>query len=75
MELRYESPRMSPRIFVACKVVSIDWSLPKIVVAFSTAKFLVDHEGVPYKRYSPKTPPFDLKGDIESLLTKKEASK
>jgi glutathione peroxidase-family protein len=34
----------------------------------------VDHEGVPYKRYSPKTSPFDLKGDIEELLRKKEAS-
>jgi glutathione peroxidase-family protein len=41
---------------------------------FYAAKFLVDHEGVPYKRFSPKTPPFDLKGDIEALLKKKEAS-
>lgn len=36
------------------------------------AKFLVDHEGVPYARYSTQTPPFDMKEDIEKLLKKKE---
>lgn len=43
-------------------------------VRWNFAKFLVDHEGKPYKRYGPPTPPFDLKEDIEYLLKKKEKS-
>lgn len=37
-------------------------------VRWNFAKFLVDHEGTPYKRYGPKTSPFDIKPDIEELL-------
>jgi len=36
-------------------------------------KFLVDHNGKPFKRYGNRTPPFDLKDDIEELLEKKES--
>jgi len=34
-------------------------------------KFLIDHEGKPYKRYGPTTPPKDIKDDIQMLLNKK----
>lgn len=34
-------------------------------------KFLVDHEGTPFKRYPPKTCPFEIKADIEKLLANK----
>jgi glutathione peroxidase-family protein len=36
-------------------------------------KFLVDHEGKPYKRYT-STAPNDMIDDIEMLLKKKEES-
>ena len=36
-------------------------------------KFLVDHTGTPFKRYTPKQAPVDLKADIEELLKKKES--
>ena len=35
------------------------------------AKFLVDHEGNPYKRYGSKTNPDDMVADIEELLAKR----
>jgi hypothetical protein len=38
-----------------------------------TAKFLIDHEGNPYKRYNA-TAPLDMKEDIEMLLKKKEGA-
>lgn len=34
------------------------------------AKFLIDHEGNPYKRYNG-TSPLDMKDDVEILLKKK----
>lgn len=40
---------------------------------FITAKFLVDHEGKPFKRFSPTHNPNDMKDDIEELLKRKEA--
>ena len=40
-------------------------------VRWNFAKFLVDHEGTPFKRYGPKTEPFAIKEDIEALLKKK----
>jgi len=40
-------------------------------VRWNFAKFLIDHEGIPYKRYGAKTPPDDIKKDIEILLEKK----
>jgi glutathione peroxidase-family protein len=47
------------------------FSLKLTHVDFMIAKFLIDHEGKPFRRYDPKTPPLDLKGDIEELLKKK----
>ncbi len=43
-------------------------------IRWNFTKFLVDHEGNPYKRYGPQTNPFQLKDDIEELLKKKETS-
>jgi glutathione peroxidase len=40
-------------------------------IRWNFAKFLVDHEGIPYKRFGPKTNPEDMKGDIEELLTRR----
>lgn len=41
-------------------------------VRWNFAKFLVDHNGAPYKRYGPKTSPLEIKNDIEFLLKKKK---
>lgn len=41
-------------------------------VRWNFAKFLVDHEGNPVKRFGSKTPPFAMKDDIEALLRKKK---
>ena len=41
-------------------------------VRWNFAKFLVDHEGTPYKRFGPMTSPLSIKDDIETLLKKKE---
>jgi glutathione peroxidase len=38
------------------------------------AKFLVDHEGKPYNRYSPTTNPEDMKEDIEKLLKRRNGN-
>ena len=43
-------------------------------IRWNFAKFLVDHEGMPFKRYSPKTNPEDMAVDVEALLAKKEAA-
>lgn len=43
-------------------------------IAWNFAKFLVDHEGNPYKRYGSRKPPLAMKEDIEILLKKKEES-
>lgn len=43
-------------------------------IRWNFAKFLVDHEGTPFKRYGPKTNPEDMTADIEELLAKKEAA-
>jgi len=43
-------------------------------VRWNFAKFLVDHEGRPFKRYSPKTSPKDIAADIEELLRRREAA-
>jgi len=43
-------------------------------IRWNFAKFLVDHEGTPFKRYGPKTNPEDIATDIEELLKKKEAA-
>jgi glutathione peroxidase len=41
-------------------------------VRWNFAKFLVDHEGKPYKRYAPTESPFQFQSDIEDLLKRKE---
>jgi len=41
-------------------------------IRWNFAKFLVDHEGNPFKRYGPQTNPDDIIPDIEELLKKKE---
>jgi glutathione peroxidase len=43
-------------------------------IRWNFTKFLIDHTGQPYKRYSPQTSPFELKNDISALLEKKEKS-
>jgi glutathione peroxidase len=43
-------------------------------IRWNFAKFMVDHEGNPFKRYGPKTNPEDMKSDIEELLAKREAA-
>jgi len=42
-------------------------------IQWNFGKFLVDHEGNPFKRYHPKFNPEDMVTDIEELLKKKEA--
>ncbi|TPP58152.1 Glutathione peroxidase [Fasciola gigantica] len=37
-------------------------------IKWNFAKFLVDREGVPRKRYSPQTEPLDIEKDIIDLL-------
>lgn len=44
-------------------------------IRWNFEKFLVDHEGNPYKRFDRTAPPYDLKDDIEILLKKKEEGK
>lgn len=39
-------------------------------IRWNFAKFLVDHEGNPYKRFGPTTSPMSMKSDIEELLVK-----
>lgn len=41
-------------------------------VRWSFTKFLVTHEGKPYKRFSHRAPPFVMREDIEELLDAKE---
>ncbi len=43
-------------------------------IRWNFTKFLVDHEGNPYKRYGPTEAPNVMKDDIELLLQKKESS-
>jgi len=43
-------------------------------IRWNFAKFLISHEGKPYKRYSPKDPPFVLREAIEQLLDAKEGN-
>lgn len=41
-------------------------------IRWNFTKFLIDHEGNPYKRFAPTTPPKAMIDDIEMLLKKKE---
>lgn len=43
-------------------------------VRWNFAKFLVDHEGTPFRRYATGVAPDDMRPDIEALLKKKEES-
>lgn len=40
-------------------------------IRWNFAKFLIDHEGNPVKRYSPKTNPDEMVPDVEKLLAKR----
>jgi len=40
-------------------------------VTWNFEKWLIDRNGMPYKRYNPATDPMTLSGDIEYLLNKK----
>jgi len=37
-------------------------------IKWNFTKFLIDKDGVPYKRYAPTTKPFAIEGDIVKLL-------
>lgn len=37
-------------------------------IKWNFTKFLIDKEGVPYKRYAPTVKPLDMEGDIVKLL-------
>jgi glutathione peroxidase len=39
-------------------------------ICWNFAKFLIDHEGTPFKRYGPKMNPEDLGPDIKQFLKK-----
>jgi glutathione peroxidase len=39
-------------------------------IRWNFGKFLVDHEGIPHKRFGPKTNPLAMKESIEELLKK-----
>jgi len=41
-------------------------------IEWNFVKFLIDHEGKPYKRSGSKKPPLAMRDDIELLLKKKE---
>jgi hypothetical protein len=41
------------------------------ILLHSLAKFLIDHKGVPLRRFHGYDP-FDMKDDIEALLKRKE---
>jgi glutathione peroxidase len=43
-------------------------------IRWNFGKFLVDHEGKPFKRYGPMIDPVDIRADIEHLLKIKEAT-
>jgi glutathione peroxidase len=40
-------------------------------IKWNFTKFLVDRNGVPYKRYGPKDEPFSIEDDIKALLAQK----
>ncbi|CAB9505770.1 Glutathione peroxidase [Seminavis robusta] len=42
-------------------------------IRWNFAKFLVDHEGKPYKRFSPQIAPNDMVVDIDELLNKRSS--
>ena len=44
-------------------------------IHWSFAKFLIDSNGTPYKRYGPKTGPLEMIDDIENLLKAMEEKK
>jgi len=44
-------------------------------IRWNFAKFLIDSNGTPYKRYGPKTGPLEMTDDIETLLKAMEEKK
>jgi len=43
-------------------------------ISWNFAKFLINHEGKPWKRYSPRATPFSMRRDIETLLSARNAT-
>lgn len=52
----------------------LPWEDGTADIRWNFAKFLIDHEGTPFKRYGSKTTPEEMAADIEELLIKKEAA-
>lgn len=44
-------------------------------VQWNFGKFLIDHEGSPFRRFGSKAPPFEMKESIEILLKKRNDKK
>eukprot|EP00980_Cylindrotheca_fusiformis_P018440 scaffold6081_cov101-Cylindrotheca_fusiformis.AAC.3 len=44
-------------------------------IQWNFGKFLIDHEGKPYKRFGSKTNPDEMKADLEALLAKRNGAK
>lgn len=55
--------------FLKSKLPNADGSTD---VRWNFYKFLVGHDGVPFKRYDVTTAPDSIRDDIEALLKKKE---
>jgi glutathione peroxidase-family protein len=55
----------------SCDSVGILITIFFLSPRWNFAKFLVDHEGNPFKRYGPKTNPDEMVADIEELLAKR----
>jgi glutathione peroxidase len=41
-------------------------------IQWNFTKFLIDHEGTPFRRYEPNTNPMSMAPDIEELIRKME---
>mmetsp|Transcript_8755 Transcript_8755/g.13545 ORF Transcript_8755/g.13545 Transcript_8755/m.13545 type:complete len:122 (+) Transcript_8755:304-669(+) len=53
--------------FLKSKLPDEDGSID---IPWNFSKFLVTHEGIPFKRYGTRIRPMDFKADIEELLSK-----
>ena len=59
-------------VFAIFAILYLKESLPGLLgtkeIKWNFGKFLIDKQGIPFKRYAPTTEPKDLVGDIEKLL-------